>query len=336
MKKIKLYVEGIHCDSCKIFLEDFINDISGIENVFVDMKTETITVDTSLADSDTKIADILTEKIKDKGYYLSTNKKEKISNNKNNTWKAILLGSVFLILFILLQKSGILNLGLGGNMNPFTSFLIGLLASVSSCLAVVGGLVLSLSATVSKDSLNDTKPLIFFHSGRIIGFALLGGILGLTGSLIGVNFTFTSILGILASLVMIILGFNLVGLFKKTNITLSPKFFRFFQKIEYKPVAPFMLGVGTFFLPCGFTQSMQVVAVASGSFISGSLIMLAFSLGTLPVLSLLSFGYNRFSLKTKNSLLLFKTAGIVVIGLGLLSLLTGLVALGIIEPLFNI
>lgn len=32
------------------------------------------------------------------------------------------------------------------------------------------------------------------------------------------------------------------------------------------PFIPAIIGVLTFFLPCGFTQSMQLAAVASGSF----------------------------------------------------------------------
>ena len=43
------------------------------------------------------------------------------------------------------------------------------------------------------------------------------------------------------------------------------------------------------FLPCGFTQSMQIYALSTGSFATASIIMFAFALGTLPVLALLSF-----------------------------------------------
>ncbi|MBP6911491.1 sulfite exporter TauE/SafE family protein [Patescibacteria group bacterium] len=48
------------------------------------------------------------------------------------------------------------------------------------------------------------------------------------------------------------------------------------------------MGIGTFFLPCGFTQSMQVYTLSTGSFLAGGLTMLSFALGTLPMLLLLS------------------------------------------------
>ena len=228
-----------------------------------------------------------------------------------------------------------MNLGIGGTATPATSFIIGLIASVSSCLAIVGGLVLSLSATVSKDNISDKKNFVLFHVGRLVSFTILGGVLGLIGNAIGISFTFTAILGITASAVMILLGLNLVGVFAKNKIALSPAIFNFFRKIEHKTLTPLIIGFGTFFLPCGFTQSMQVAALSSGSFMSGLLIMFSFALGTLPILALLSFGSVSFA-HSKHAPLFFKSAGIIVIGLGLFALLAGLAGLGIINPLFSI
>ena len=333
MKTITLHVTGTHCAACKIFIEDTLNEQTGIENTKVDLKHETVSFDTSLEDSEQTLAENLTDKIKQNGYLLSVEKKEKKANGV--IWQALPIGLTFLVLFILIQKSGVLNFGLGGTVTPVTSFIIGLVASVSSCLAVVGGLVLSLSATVSQDKISDVKPMMLFHGGRLLSFAVLGGVLGAIGSAIGISFTVTAILGIIASLVMILLGLNLVGIFQKNLIALPPNFFNFFRKVEHKTIAPFLVGVGTFFLPCGFTQAMQVAALSSGSFFSGFLIMTSFALGTLPMLALLSFGSASFA-QSKHAPLFFKSAGVVVIGLGAFALLAGLAGLGIINPLFNI
>ncbi len=335
MKTYTFHVSGTHCASCKIFIEDTLNEQIGIERASVDLKGETISVDTTLDESQHKLAEILTEKIQHNGYSLSVEKKAKEKIDDGVIWKAIPIGLAFLILFFLLQKSGILNLGIGGQTTPVTSFIIGLIASVSSCLAIVGGLVLSLSAKVSQDNVSDTKTFVLFHAGRLVSFAVLGGVLGLVGNAIGINFTFTAILGLLASIVMLLLGLNLVGVFAKNKIALPSGLFNFFRRIEHKTFTPLVLGFATFFLPCGFTQSMQVSALSSGSFMSGLLIMLAFALGTLPMLVLLSFGSASFA-HGKHAPLFFKSAGIIVIGLGLFALLAGLAGLGIINPLFNI
>ncbi|MDO8659181.1 MAG: sulfite exporter TauE/SafE family protein [Candidatus Parcubacteria bacterium] len=338
-KKYKFYVSGTHCTACKILIEDILKEIDFIKNVWVDLKEEMVEIETDVEQTSEELAHFLTDKVKKNGYVLSVEKLIKEKPNKDVIWQALPIGLVFLALFFILQKSGLLNLGIGGEVTPVTSFIIGLIASVSSCLAIVGGLILSLSAKISQDNVSDTKTFTLFHVGRLVSFALLGGILGLIGNMIGINFTFTAVLGIIASLVMLMLGLNLVGVFVKNKIALPSgifqKVFSVFKKIEHKTFTPLVIGFGTFFLPCGFTQSMQIVALSSGSFVSGFLIMFAFALGTLPMLLILSFGSASFA-HSKHAPLFFKSAGVVVIGLGLFALLAGLAGLGIIKPLFNI
>ena len=339
MKTYTFHVSGTHCPSCKILIEDVLNEHSLIKNARVNLKRETVEIETDSDQSPEELAQTLTDKIKPNGYALLVEKSVKEKQSGGVIWKAVPIGLLFLILFFILQKSGILNFGIGGELTPATSFIIGLIASVSSCLAIVGGLVLSLSAKISEDNVSDTKTFLLFHTGRLVSFATLGGVLGLVGSAIGINFTFTAILGILASVVMLLLGLNLVGVFAKNKIALPggifQKVFSVFRKIEHKTLTPLIIGFATFFLPCGFTQSMQVSALGSGSFMSGLLIMFAFALGTLPMLVLLSFGSASFA-HGRHAPLFFKSAGVVVIGLGIFSLLSGLAGLGIINPLFNI
>ncbi|MFA6256767.1 MAG: sulfite exporter TauE/SafE family protein [Candidatus Paceibacterota bacterium] len=335
MKKYTLHVSGTHCASCKILIEDVLGEQDFIGKVDVNLKKQTVDVETESEKSIEDIAELLTSKIKPNGYTLSVEKITVEKTPDDVIWKAIPIGLIFLGLFFILQKSGILNFGLGGTTTPTASFIIGLIASVSSCLAVVGGLVLSLSAKISEDDVSDKKTFLLFHFGRIASFALLGGLLGLLGNAIGINFTFTAILGLLASLIMLFLGLNLMGVLSKNKITLPSGIFNFFRKVEHKTLTPLIIGFATFFLPCGFTQSMQFVALSSGSFMGGMLVMFAFALGTLPVLALLSFGSASFA-HSKHAPLFFKSAGVVVVGLGLFAFIAGLAGLGIIPPLFNI
>lgn len=336
-QKYTFHVSGTHCASCKILIEDILSEQSSIKNSEVDLKKETVTIEIDSDQSPETIALQLAEKLKKNGHILSVEKKITEKKQDDVIWKAIPIGLVFLILFFILQKSGILNLGIGGTTTPVTSFIIGLIASVSSCLAIVGGLILSLSAKVAQDESTKTskRQFVLFHAGRLIGFAVLGGILGLVGQAIGISFTFSAILGLIASSVMILLGLNLTGIIKKNKVSLPTGIFAYFRKVEHSLFAPVLIGIGTFFLPCGFTQAMQVAALSSGSFTSGLLIMFSFALGTFPMLLLLSFGSVSFA-HSKHAPLFFKSAGVVVIGLGLFALLAGLAGLGIINPLFNI
>lgn len=327
MKTYTYHISGTHCASCKILIEDILPEAN------VDIKNQTLTLNSEELNENILIEGI-NNKLESHDYNIS--KEKQIEESKKDIyWQAIPIGLLFLVLFFILQRSGVLNFGIGGTMTPTTAFIIGIIASLSSCLAVVGGLILSLSAKVLSDDKNNHKPIYLFHIGRLVSFAFFGGILGLIGKGIGINFVLSSVLGILASIVMISLGLNLFGIFKKNKITISHKAFNFFSKIEHSFLAPIVIGMATFLFPCGFTQSMQLVSLSSQSFTRGSMIMFFFALGTLPVLFLLSFSSISFA-KSKYRDLFFKSAGIVVIGLGIFALLSTLMGLGIIKPIFNI
>ncbi len=333
MNKYKIHVSGTHCASCKILIEDILGEQDFVKNAVVNLKKEILEVESERGAEE--LVGILNEKIKPHKYMFSLEKTINFTEGADVIWQALPVGLGVLALFFFLQKSGVLNIGLSSGATITSSFLVGLIASVSTCLAIVGGLVLSLSAKISEDKINDTKTFALFHFGRLFGFAILGGVLGSVGNAIGINFTLTAILGILASVVMILLGLNLVGILAKNKVALPTGIFNFFRKIEHKTLTPLIIGFATFFLPCGFTQSMQISALSSGSFFSGMGIMFAFALGTLPMLALLSFGSASFA-NSRYAPLFFKSAGVVVIGLGVFALLSGLAGLGIISPIFNI
>ena len=139
MKTHILHVSGTHCASCKILIEDVLNEQDFIQNARVSLKNEIVEIETDSDYSSEKLADMLTDKIKSNGYILSVEKTVKEKQSDDVIWKALPIGLGFLVLFFLLQKSGILNLGIGGQTTPITSFIIGLIASVSSCLAICDG-----------------------------------------------------------------------------------------------------------------------------------------------------------------------------------------------------
>lgn len=336
MQHYTLPVNGTHCASCKILIEDILQESPAIARATVNLKKKTITIKTNHNLSQKSLTDLVIPMIAAHGYTVGGEIATVLTPPKFPAQLITYpLGLLVLYLFYLLQKSGLLNFGFSESVTPVTSFIIGLVASVSSCLAVVGGLVLSLSTQQALSSSQSTKNIALFHLSRLFSFAILGGLLGGIGRLIGINSTVSTLLGITAAIVMIALSFNLLGLFTKNFITLPPSLFRSFKKLQAQSYAPILLGAVTFFLPCGFTQSMQVVALASGSFLSGAFIMLAFALGTFPVLSLLSFGSARIS-QSKYAPIFFQSIGVVILGLGLFALLSGLTALGIIQPAISI
>jgi hypothetical protein len=151
----------------------------------------------------------------------------KLSNDQK--WKdlkvAFPIALIFIALFILLQKMGIVNLVNASSVGWGTAFIIGVIASLSTCMAVVGGLVLSVSVSFAKTG-DKVKPQLLFHLGRLLSFFILGGVIGSIGSAFQLGANGTFLLGVIVGIIMLILGLNLLDLFhwsKKLTPTM-PKF----------------------------------------------------------------------------------------------------------------
>ena len=336
---LKFHVSGMHCKSCVFMTEDELSNVSYITKAKTDLRSHTVEVTGVFNGKEAEeVARELSHVLEPHGYALSVERSQ-IQSNQKDFLLAIPIALALIFLFVLLQEMGIVNLINTGDVSYGTAFLIGVIASLSTCMAVVGGLVLSLSATYAKEG-DKVKPQLLFHIGRLVAFFLLGGVIGALGANFTLTTTGTFLLSFLVGVVMLILGINLLDIFpwaKRLQPTL-PKFFSQYAlkvtKINHT-LTPFLIGVATFFLPCGFTQSMQLYTLGTGSFIDGAVTMLVFALGTLPVLALLSF--SSFSIqKSSKSGIFFKTAGIVVIAFALFNLINSLVVLGIIQPIFNI
>jgi uncharacterized protein len=251
---------------------------------------------------------------------------------------AIPIAFAFVVLFIALQKLGLVNLINAKGVTYSTAFVIGIIASLSTCMAVVGGLLLSMSATFAREG-DKVRPQLLFHVGRILSFFVLGGVIGMVGATFQLGTIGTFALGVIIGLVMLLLGLNLLDVFHWTK-RLQPSMPKFLSKHAMgvsklnHTLTPALVGIATFFLPCGFTQSMQIYTLSTGSFIKGGLTMLAFALGTLPVLALISF--SSFSIQNNSkSGIFFKSAGLIVITFALFNLINTLVVIGLIPPIFN-
>ncbi len=337
-KKEIFNVNGMYCESCPVFIEDALKKFSEVKDVNVSLENNQVVIDSEFKGTKELLAEELTKLVREKGYIISVSKEDKAI--KWNEFIYALPVAAFIIFgFIFLQKAGLANFIDSSNIGYGSAFIIGLIASVSTCLAVVGGVVLSLSANLAKSG-GTWRPQALFHIGRLVGFFILGGVIGLIGSSFQFSLTANIVLGIFVGVVMLILGINLLDVFspiKKIQLRLPKKFSRYVMNISERDYyfAPALFGVGTFFLPCGFTQSMQLYVLTTGSFIDGAMIMFIFALGTFPMLALLSFG----SLNISNSSwrgTFFKTSGILVIALAILSIANALAVAGIIEPFFNI
>jgi sulfite exporter TauE/SafE/copper chaperone CopZ len=267
MFKYTYYITGLHCSSCVLVIEDRLEKEKGIKSVSVNLKKEQIIIESK------KVIPIstLNQIFRKNNYRFSqTNSKSEEDNtftlNMSSLWW--LWAILIIIIFLFLSQIGLGGfLNISNNSSFITIFIFGLIAGFSSCGALLSGIILSLPKK---------NPQIIL--GRIISYSLLGGILGLIGQHFTISPIFSSILIILVSLVMVLIALQMLEFrFARHFNLFLPKSF---SKKIISLKLPIIIGLLTVFLPCGFTLLTESVAVLSGNFTRGFLIMLFFVLGT--------------------------------------------------------
>jgi len=219
---------------------------------------------------------------------------------------------------------------------------------VSTCMALVGGLVLALSASfqarraaagVVDNRLGaQMRPALVFTAGRVVGYGVLGAALGAIGASVTMPPQVTAVLMIVVAVVMTILGTRLTGLSPRIatwSPTLPMGLGRQLGLADgrgdaYSDTRAAGLGAASFFLPCGFTQAVQIFALSTGSPLVAAALLGTFALGTAP--GLLALAGLPLVVPGSARPTLLRLVGVVVLGFALLNLTAGLRLSGIGLP----
>lgn len=321
-----LLIDGMHCDACELFLEQTAKKQQGVQSVHADSTSQKVRL---TLDKDTNVEEVVSrinDQISKQGYRVVESLPTQERSKKVFALSAILAFSIVAV-FLLLQKLNITSLIATESLSYPTIFLLGVVASLSTCMAVVGGVAMTLSSKFASE--HRSKAILVFHIARFIGFVVLGGIIGLLGRVVVINATMSAALRLVVAVVMGAIGLDMLGV-KFRKLTFPKRISEVFGIFDDKDgwTSAVLLGVATFFLPCAFTQSMQLYTVTTGSFIKGMLVMGTFALGTLPVLALVSFG-SASSVQRVNKGLFGYTMGFLIFLFSLLNVISALVSLGI-------
>ncbi|KKQ68131.1 MAG: hypothetical protein A3F95_02425 [Candidatus Nealsonbacteria bacterium RIFCSPLOWO2_12_FULL_39_31] len=335
-REYTFFVKGMHCASCEILIEKRLAALKEIKSVEASTdKGKVFIVHQGQRPGVNRLNSIF----KKEGY-LFFDEPAKITEQKNGDFFVIAGTALFIIIgFFLIRNSGFAGL-ISVNSSSFLPafFFLGLLAGVSSCAALVGGLILSMSKqwlemySEKNSTLEKFQPHLMFNFGRIVSYALLGGVIGAIGSKFQISLTFSSILIVAVSTMMLFLALQMLGIktFRKFQFTM-PKFItrRIADETKFQgKYMPFLMGALTFFLPCGFTITAQGLALISGSAIQGALIMFFFALGTLPSLLAIGLSAIKFSQKPHLANKFQKVAGVLVLFFALFNINSQLNVLG--------
>ena len=332
MNKITVLIRGMHCASCELLVSGQLKKIHGVKTVHVSQKRGLADI-TYTGNRPNSAA--ITQAVQEAGYEIGDKQKLPLISRNGADYKDLAKAAVIvLMIYFFAQRFGLFSMDVGASKSGVAvALLVGLVAGVSTCMALVGGLVLSLSARHAEQHpeatpLQKFRPHIYFNIGRIVGYAFLGGVIGLIGKAFNPSANVLGIVTMLIGGVMIFFGLKLIEIFpilRDKNITLPKGIARLFglqgEVKEYSRKGALVMGTLTFFIPCGFTQAMQLYAVSTGSFWHGMAIMGLFALGTAP--GLLGIGGLTSVFKGRRARLLFMTAGLAVIFLGWFNITNG-------------
>ncbi|MCW8157696.1 sulfite exporter TauE/SafE family protein [Stutzerimonas stutzeri] len=204
-----------------------------------------------------------------------------------------------------------------------SALVLGLLGG-GHCLGMCGGLMGALTMAIPADQrAKRLRLLMAYNLGRVLSYAVAGFVIGLAGWAVA-NSPAAMVLRVVAALLLITMGLYLAGWWSGlTRIeSLGRSLWRHIQPIASRlmPVTslPRALAVGALWgwLPCGLVYSTLLWSASQGDALDSALLMLAFGIGTWPVLLATGLAAERLTA-------LLRKRGVRVVG-GVMVILFGL------------
>jgi len=215
-----------------------------------------------------------------------------------------------------------------------TGFVVGF----GHCIGMCGPIVVSFSFNLKTKGV--MAPNLLYHAGRISSYAVLGGVMGATGTFTRIT---TGIGGlqkgamIFAGLIIIVMGLGMSGWIPLGRIFgdhCRPEgiISRSFRKLSgIQSTAAFLpLGLVLGLLPCGPVYTALIAAAGLGmetqdtfkAFLSGMGLMTVFGIGTVPSLLMVARLSGMGWLKSRD--IIYKIGSIMMVGVGIYFLIKGL------------
>ena len=187
----------------------------------------------------------------------------------------------------------------------YAAFIMGLIGSMH-CLGMCGPIAFALPVRTNQVWLKVFKYLMY-NAGRLFVYAILG----LLAGTIGKGFALAGLqqaLSIATGFVIILSVCTMLPVFRwsflqsfstRLKSRLAALFQRYFKSTRWYSLI--ILGMLNGLLPCGMVYGALMGAAAAGSTISGSMFMVAFGLGTVPVMMSVSMAGSMMGTRFKQT-----------------------------------
>lgn len=317
---------GMHCHGCEHIIEIGLRKLAGVRRAAASYPTETVVVE--FDDEQTDFATIR-ERVEENGYRVESDARPKTFLQRLAMIAAALAALAGLILIDHRWISAAGAPEISQHLSLWLIFLLGLVTGFH-CIGMCGAFVVSYSTGAAARERSAVGAHLSFAAGKTLSYTTIGAIFGALGAFV----TFTPMLrgaaGVAAGLFLIIFGLNMLGLFKplrRFRLGLPATLERWVHHEAGARHRPFVIGLlNGLMIACGPLQAMYVMAAGTGSATEGAKMLLAFGLGTLPVM--LAFGAVASMLSSAVTHRLLRASGIIVVALGAVMINRGLILTG--------
>jgi sulfite exporter TauE/SafE/copper chaperone CopZ len=288
--RVRLPITGMTCAACERRVGTALSRVDGVEAATVSARTgvATLTVEGEVPWGE------LAEAVERAGYTVG---RAPWLTRDPRVWRTVVVAAAVVgvaawLLFVVGVGglgSRLADPGAGGLV---LVLVLGLTAGVSTCMALVGGLVLAVSASREQAGVTTAagrwRPHLAFHAGRVGGFFVLGAALGAIGARLSLPDQVQALFIVVIGAAMALLGLRLTGISPRLagwSLALPESWSRAVGRDASKPYSDTRaaaLGAATFILPCGFTQIVQLYAMTTGSALESGIVMAVFAIGTMP------------------------------------------------------
>lgn len=322
MAKQSFRIEGMTCSGCERTLEKAVSALEGVRSVGADCQRGLLEVEYRAPCTDEAVA----QAVERAGYGVA----EGAGRRRDGVYLLV----IFLGLAVIARQMGWTRIfqavpTISGEQTGYAAlFFIGLLTSVH-CIAMCGGL--NLAQSMGRGEYHPLRRSILYHLGRLTSYTLIGGILGLIGEKAAITLAVRGAIGLAAGVLMLAMGVCMLGGFSLPGFARL----RLPGPVErglavFRTHGAFAVGLVNGLMPCGPLQSMQLYAVAAGSFAAGAAAMFFFCLGTIPLV--LFFGAAAGLLKKSWRRGMLQAGSALLVLTGLFTVQNNLALAGIMLP----
>lgn len=170
-----------------------------------------------------------------------------------------------------------------------TAFIFGLLGSLH-CVGMCGPIAFMLPVDRT-NSVKKISQIATYHFGRLLAYSIIGFIFGSVGKslyIFGLQQQLTISIGVVM-IALVLIPYKTLGkynLSRPLNRLISKIKSSLGQALKKKTADTFLtIGFLNGFLPCGLVYMAVFGAVATGSLFNGSVYMILFGLGTIPLMT---------------------------------------------------